>query len=156
MLHEFYSKNQLPSADKGEGVKKCKNFADVINGWTLRSLAHSVGVTRWHACERKRGREGVRAQSAVESQFSPPTDHSIGSRGSKDACTYDVRKFFGFLDPLPPCPNFALTYSIEFTQPPLLHLLLAQPPPPQGGRHMNIAPYLVTIHVIQGSTKIQF
>ena len=28
----------------------------------------------------------------------------------------------------PPCPNFVLTYSIEFTQPPLLHLLLAQPP----------------------------
>ena len=25
----------------------------------------------------------------------------------------------------PPCPNFALTYTIEFTQPPLLHLLLA-------------------------------
>ena len=30
----------------------------------------------------------------------------------------------------PPCPNFALTYSIEFTQPLLLHLLLAQPPSP--------------------------
>ena len=51
-------------------------------------------------------------------------------------------KFSCFWTPSPPCPNFALTYSIEFTQPPLLHLLLAQPPsPPQCGRHMYVAPY---------------
>ena len=51
---------------------------------------------------------------------------------------------FGVLDPLPPYPNFALTYSIEFRQPPLLHLLLAQPPSPlsvECGRHMYNAPY---------------
>merc|ERR1712020_186837 len=41
-------------------------------------------------------------------------------------------KFSGFWTPFPPCPNFSLTYSIEFTQPPLLHLLLAQPPSPLG------------------------
>ena len=59
----------------------------------------------------------------------------------KGACTYDIRKILGFLDPLPPCPNFALTYSIEFTQPPLVRLLLAQPSlPPQCGCHMYIAP----------------
>ena len=39
-------------------------------------------------------------------------------------------KVSGFWTPSPPCPNFALTYGIEFTQPPLLHLLLAQPPTP--------------------------
>ena len=62
-----------------------------------------------------------------------------------EACTYDVRKIFGFLDPLPPCLNFALTYSIEFTQPPIPHLLLAQPLlPPQCGRHMYIALSLVS------------
>ena len=45
----------------------------------------------------------------------------------KEASIKEVCKNFGFFDPLPPCPNFALAYSIEFTQPPLLHLLLAQP-----------------------------
>ena len=37
---------------------------------------------------------------------------------------YDVRKFLGFFDPLPPCPHLGLIYSTKFTQPPLLHLLL--------------------------------
>ena len=39
-------------------------------------------------------------------------------------------KFSGFTTSFPPCPNFALTYSIEFPQPPLLHFLLAQTPSP--------------------------
>ena len=29
-LHEFFSINQLPNADKGGGVKKSKIFADII------------------------------------------------------------------------------------------------------------------------------
>ena len=61
-------------------------------------------------------------------------------------------KFSGFCTPSPPCPKFALTYSIEFMQPPLLHLLLAQSPP-QCGRHMCIAPY-VTSRVSYGCCDI--
>ena len=43
----------------------------------------------------------------------------------------------------PPSPLSALgtePHSVEFTQPPLLHLHLTNPPPPQCGRHMYIAP----------------
>ena len=36
---------------------------------------------------------------------------------------------FGILDPLPPCPQIVLIYSTKSKQPPLLHLLLDQPPP---------------------------
>ena len=39
----------------------------------------------------------------------------------KGATRYDVRKFFGFVDP-PPCPHLKL--------PPLLRLLFHEPPPP--------------------------
>ena len=40
----------------------------------------------------------------------------------------DIRKIFGFFDPLPPCPHLVLTYTLKFTQPPLLHLLFHDPP----------------------------
>ena len=42
----------------------------------------------------------------------------------KGPSIYDVRKNFGILDPLPPCPHLGLIYSTKFMQPPLLHLLL--------------------------------
>ena len=44
------------------------------------------------------------------------------------ASIYDVRKIFRILDPIPPCPQLGLIYSTKFTQPPLLHHLLGQPP----------------------------
>ena len=51
----------------------------------------------------------------------------------KGASIYDIRKFFGFFDPLPPIVR-------KFTQPPLLRLLTMSafedtPLPPQCGRH---------------------
>ena len=42
----------------------------------------------------------------------------------------DVRKIFGFFDPLPPCPHFGQIYSAKITQPPLSCLLLGYFPPP--------------------------
>ena len=39
-------------------------------------------------------------------------------------------KFWDFLTPSPPCLHLGLIYSTKFTQPPLQHLLLGQPPPP--------------------------
>ena len=43
----------------------------------------------------------------------------------------DVTLIFGFFGPPPPppCPQFGLTYSTKFTQPPLLHHALDSPPP---------------------------
>ena len=48
----------------------------------------------------------------------------------KGPCTYDVCKIFRIFVPLPPCLHWGLIYSIDFTQPPLLHLLLRYPLPP--------------------------
>ena len=42
---------------------------------------------------------------------------------------YDVRKNFGFFDPLPPCLHLDLIYTIKFTQPLLLRPLFHDPPP---------------------------
>ena len=39
-------------------------------------------------------------------------------------------KFLDFLTPSLPCPHLGLIYSTKFTQPPLQHLLLGQPPSP--------------------------
>ena len=42
----------------------------------------------------------------------------------------DARKAFGFFCPPPPCPHLELIYALNFTQPPLLHLLFHDPPSP--------------------------
>ena len=39
-LREFYGTSQLPTADKGEGIKKSKKFEDVIYGSPLRYYRH--------------------------------------------------------------------------------------------------------------------
>ena len=36
---------------------------------------------------------------------------------TRGASRYDIRKFFGFFDPFPPCPHLELIYTIKFTQP---------------------------------------
>ena len=51
-----------------------------------------------------------------------------GMHFDKEAFRYDVDKIFGFFDLLPPCPHLVLTYTLKFTQPPLLHLLFHDPP----------------------------
>ena len=61
---------------------------------------------------------------AIESPESIPNPDGAAERLNKGASIYDVRKIFGILDPLPPCPHLGLIYSTKFTKPPLLHLLL--------------------------------
>ena len=43
---------------------------------------------------------------------------------TRGASRYDIRKFFGFFDPLPASPHLDLIYTIKFTQP-----LFHEPPP---------------------------
>ena len=50
------------------------------------------------------------------------------------------RKIFGVLDPLPPCPQLGFIYSIKFTQPPFVCLLLSQPHPPPNKRPLWMVP----------------
>ena len=54
----------------------------------------------------------------------------------RGASRYDVGKFFGYFDPLPPCPHLDLICSIKFTYPPLLRLLFHNPPPPMQTSYM--------------------
>ena len=51
-----------------------------------------------------------------------------------------------FWTPSPLCPHLVQMYSIEFTQPPILHLLLVPPSPTHCGRHM-CAPLLLQVQL---------
>ena len=53
-LHEFCSINQFQMRTKGEGVKKSKNVADVINGCSPIPIQIPDSLLKW-AQEVKRG-----------------------------------------------------------------------------------------------------
>ena len=81
---------------------------------------------------------------AEADNYSPPERRPILKRYSSttlscsDVCVENfhqgasikyVRRFSGFLDPLPRCLHFGLNRKSEFTQPPLLRTLLGPLPP---------------------------
>ena len=83
-------------------------------------LEHEKAVTKWQQQEESR----LQQQQQPPQQQEQPAQKSETEPPPKGPSIYDVRKNFGNLDPLPPCPHLGLIYSTKFTQPPLLHLLL--------------------------------
>ena len=66
-LCEFYSVNQLPNADKGKGVKKSENFANVICVWSVAPFPPSFGRRkRNESSTRDPGRSGADQETVEE------------------------------------------------------------------------------------------
>ena len=64
---EFYSVNQLPNADKGKGVQKSENFANVICVWSVAPFPPSFGRRkRNESSTRDPGRSGADQETVEE------------------------------------------------------------------------------------------
>ena len=74
------------------------------------------------------GLRGIHWQMSWTPAKTPPecgesTDSRPGVPSICDLCT--IFRFFKTLPP--PCPHLVLIYSVDFTQPPLIHLLFGYP-----------------------------
>ena len=82
--------------------------------------------------------------------FSPPPLFSATSNlSNKGASINDIRKIFGFFDPLPSCPHLELIYTTKFTHLSLLYCFSMTPLPLRWGHHIWTLPN----HVVLGHTK---
>ena len=79
-----------------------------LASWDNDTIAQDI--LKEHNPQRERGEAGTQIFADA------PTNPSWQTGSFKISCATgphikDVRKIFGFLDPLPPCPQFGLIYS---------------------------------------------